>query len=701
VTGAPGLSTTALPVSFVPTVLGWSSDGRYLAVGGSTTWLPLGTNGLAVVDVQSGQPTWHLEGPDCLDLVVSGSMLIAVVNGALSGYDLETGEPRWSVPALSGLLGTDPNRHLVAVTANGTTTLVRVDTGAETLRVSPTVPAVRQRAILSPSGRQFVLMTSARLVILDTLSGSLIHDVPMPNGAVLGAAFDETGDTLTIVDKRASVRVLDIGTAATLRQTQLEGVSSIFVGFVRLGDPVAISPGRDVVLITTLDGLSMHSAASGRRLANAATGGGSFTASVYASPDARAFVAVRTTFPNTSEDPPPDAKLFNSPGGDLLWQQAETEVTAGAFSRQGRLAVARHAPGGAGGVIDLVTAGEIGHVSPLATTRLSRVAVAATGVRLVAGTYADDPGSVGAAGTAVARVHAVETGQLLLERAHPGVLTDLAFVDGGQGVVTAASDRDGLRLFDTVSGLKRWMLAGVGSVNAVAVVTGSHAVVSVGADRTVRCVGTNDGAVRWQVTLPQAGTRVVASPDGRFVVVACGDRTARRLDVADGTQRWQVQHDQRVSALAISADSTLVASASADAFVFVTLAADGSVGAQISHIRAATAVVFTTDGAHVVSGSVDGAVTLSPVDGVGPGTVLASFGAAVVRLAVSGNDAAVAVGTQDGRVTVLGLGPETPVELARFFTDDGLSDVAIDGAARTLAIASAGGQIRVVDWPAP
>ena len=75
--------------------------------------------------------------------------------------------------------------------------------------------------------------------------------------------------------------------------------------------------------------------------------------------------------------------------------------------------------------------------------------------------------------------------------------------------------------------------------------------------------------------------------------------------------------------------------------MFVTLAADGSARARISHVRAATAVVFTTDGGHVVSGSVDGAVTLSPIDRVGPGTVLASFGAAVVRLAVSGNDAAV------------------------------------------------------------
>jgi WD40 repeat protein len=678
-----GPTSTTIPLSFVPDDLAWSDDDRYITA-----------DGLAAVDVGTGGLLWQGNaggGPGFGQVAVAGSNLVAAHLGGidspgerLRAASVLTGTQLWLKDGVFGLMALDAGGRRIGVNASSAYLIFDLTSGAEVVQITRT-PLYPFWPAFSPAGTQLAIASPGSLAIADTATGAIVHELAMPSDPVI-AEFDDSGSTLTCVDRAARVTILDATSGAQISQSALDGLGSI--PLTALQRPVALSPDRRIVAVVTEQDIAMFLASTGRCLGTILTGGEpDGVCSVVFSPDARA-AAVSHINAMTGTAATAVAKLIAAPLPRLLWEQSAYVVSAPAFSRTGRLAVAQGMtypilPG----VIEVVDTGSVLMLAAGAGSGGAVLGVDVTGggIRLAASICADS----------AARLYAVDGGQLLYEREHPGALTGVVFAQDGQSFATASTD-GGVRLFDTVTGGRRWLAQHSGPVNALARPAAGDFVCTASSDKTVRCIDAATGTQRWQAVFPQGVTRVIVSRDGGFVVAACSDRTARLLHAGDGVQGWQVQHDARIDALAISPDGALVATASEDGSVRVLASDTGSVRRQVSHVRGATSAAFSADGQAVISGSLDGAVLVSPVaDPAAPSALLMHAVVPVTQIA-TGPGRSVAVVTQDGLVRVIDL--DLQAELARINSNAPVNDIAIDTAAGLLASGSDDGTLRVDTW---
>jgi PQQ-like domain len=678
-----GPATTSIPLPFVPVELAWSEDGHCITA-----------DGLAAVDVGTKALMWQASGGGTFafaQVATAGSNLVgmrAVSNQqVLQMASQSAGAELWRRNDLFGLMSVDDGGRRIAVAAGDGCHIVDLMTGADIVLIART-PLWPVWPAFSPAGRQLAIASAGSLVIADTATGTVVHQLAMSPDPV-AVEFDESGSTLMCVDRAARVTIVNASSGLQISQSALEGLDSIPPNgsLLDLQRPVALSPDRRLVAVVTPEEIAIFVIATGRRLGAIPTDGQrDYITHLVFSPDAR---SVAVSHINAATGPASTtAKLIAAPVPRLLWERSSAVSSGPAFSRSGRMAVAQNMVNpGLPGVLNIVDTGAVVMQAEGAGPgqAVLGIDVTGTGIRLVAGICADQ----------AARIYSVDGGRLLYEREHPGPLTDVVFLDSGQGFATACAD-GGVRLYDTVSGQRRWLAPHTGPVNALASAPAGDFVCTAGSDKTVRCLDASTGAQRWQAAFPQGVTRVLVSPDGAFAVAACSDRTARLLRVADGSQAWQVQHDARIRDLTVSPDATLVATASEDGSVLVVASGTGAISREVSHVQGATSVAFSADGQDVISGSLDGAVLVSRVaDPAQPPGSLVHAAAPVLQIK-SGPGRSVAVVTQDGLVRVIDL--DLQAEIARINPNANVNDIAVDTRAGLLATGSDDGAIRVDTW---
>jgi PQQ-like domain/WD domain, G-beta repeat len=673
-----------IPLPFVPSLLLWSDDGsRLVACGSFWSFIDFGTPGLAVIDTASGAVAWQLDGLSCPAAQIAGSRLAVCQflnspgggisdEGRVAAFDLMTGRRLWLHDQLFGVgIAADPGGRWLAVTASDHYAVLALEDGAELGRVVlQALP--RFHPVISPTGRHLAVADATRMVIADLPSGAMRHEIPTAAPTVT-AEFDEAGETLTMLCGDASVTVVDVASGKPVGHAVLADAHLPEGPLFTLGGwPVALSPDRRIVAVTGTAGTTTFSARTGVRIGSAPrpTGVGARTA--Y-SPDARFLATTRITLHN---------QVMTAPHAHVVREQRLDARAAATFHRSGRLAVGYRAEGHGMLEIDAAEGGLLQEVAVAPGTPVRGVDVTRSEAKLMV-----------SASDRIARLHTASSGELLFERPHPGALTDIALLQGGASFVTACTD-GGVRLFDTVTGEKRWGLSHSGPVNALAVDPGGEVVYSAGSDKTIRSIEAATGTELWRVTLPRGVTRVAVSADGLFVVAACSDRTARALEIAGGAERWRVAHDGPINALA--ADGATVATACEDGSVRTLAGETGAIIRTVGHVRAPTSVAFSPDGRIVISGSLDGAVLAGSVSEPAAAPERLAHAAAPVTQIVRG-EGAVAVVTEDGTVRVIDLGLRA--ELARFFHDAPVHDVAVDARNGLLVTGAGDGVIRVWEWP--
>src|SRR5205807_7971786 len=118
------------------------------------------------------------------------------------------------------------------------------------------------------------------------------------------------------------------------------------------------------------------------------------------------------------------ARLVAAPRPRLLWAQDATEVTAAAFSRTGRLAVARKSSQAGIGLVEVMATGplaDIRQASAQKTVKVTGVDVTGAGIKLAASISSDHIANPDhTTDQAAARVYSAQDGKQLLERIHPG-----------------------------------------------------------------------------------------------------------------------------------------------------------------------------------------------------------------------------------------------------------------------------------------
>ncbi|WIM92899.1 PQQ-binding-like beta-propeller repeat protein [Actinoplanes oblitus] len=690
---APSLT---FPLPFVPSLLLWSDDGsRLVACGSFWSFVDFGTPGLAVVDSATGAVTWQLTGLNCTAAQVAGSRLAVcqfvsspgggvLGEGRVAAFDLMTGQQLWLHDQLFGAgIAADPGGRWLAVTAADHYAILALEDGTELSRVVLR-PLPRFRPLISPTGLHLAVADATRMVIADLPSGAIRHELPTA-APTITADFDEAGETLTMVCRDASVTVVDVASGrpvghAVLADAHLPAGSGDLV--LLAGWPVALSPDRRVVAVTGTTGTATFAARTGARIGST-PGPTPLGARTAYSPDARLLATTRVTTHH---------QVMTAPSAQVVREQRLDARAAATFHRSGRVAIGYRAEGR--GMLQIDAPGN---------GLLRQVAVApGTPVRGVDVTLAAMPDAVGTSGTEllvsasdrIARLHTAASGELLFERSHPAPLTDIALLRGGASFVTACTD-GGVRLFDTVTGAKRWGLSHASAVNALAVDPAGEVVFSAGSDKTVRGIEAATGTELWRVTLPRGVARVAVSADGRFLLVACADRTARALEIADGAERWQVPHDGAINALATGAAT--VATACEDGSVRALACETGAIIRTVGHVRAPTSVAFSPDGQTMISGSLDGAVLASSVPEPDAAPERLTTTATPVTQIARGEGAMVVV-TEDGTVRIIDV--RLRAELARFFHDAAVHDVAVDTRNGLLVTGAADGVVRVWEWPA-
>jgi WD40 repeat protein/uncharacterized caspase-like protein len=277
---------------------------------------------------------------------------------------------------------------------------------------------------------------------------------------------------------------------------------------------VAYSPDGQTILSASAGELNVWDAASGRQLRKL-DNGGALAALAYA-PDGKTFATgtgiflpegVNFMFSRRQGS----LKLWDTRTEQPLWSEAVDDVSALAFSRDGR---------------SIVTANWKEALS----------------------------------------IHETATGQALRKfKGHGRPVSAVAFAPDGRSVVSGGADNL-LRMWETATGRELRTFRGhTASVRAVAFAPDGRALASASGDTTIRIWSAGGQAVHTLTGHSDAVTAVRFAPDGRILVSASADATIKMWDIAGGRHlRTLAGHIGSVLAIAIAPDANTLASGGAD-----------------------------------------------------------------------------------------------------------------------------------------
>ena len=694
---APGQIVARASLRVESTGLAWSPDGRWIAASGWNT-------GVEIVDADSGTVVWFGSYERAAGVAVDSTgrrLAVAIARrvpffgestpGSVRVLDLATKAEVWKRDDLDGVLvAFSPDGRHVAITNRttpswsdpiGTLRLVDGQTGANRfdlgIAVVGAIFALEAPVAFSPDSRLMAAASETGVFAVDTHTGER-WDVPTP-ARVSDIAFDHDGTHVLAVCPPTSVLALDAATGAVQTNATLEGP------FPTAGADdaweFAFSPDKRLLLKVGRYGFGVYTVAHGRTRFEPRSFPG-YSPSAHFSPDGR-HAALDTLI-----DGKFGLRFVDVSSGATVWertpvvpQMPEYQPFGLAFRSDGRRLVIFGPTSDGAGFVSVHDTG-MERSRRLHDGAVTAVAAASGGIRLVATASADRKAAV---------MHA-DSGELLFDREHPGVLTSIVFSPDGQLFATASTD-GGARLFQTVSGSRLWLLAHGGPVAMIAFTADGTGVVSVSADKTARLIARDGGEERWRRAHPQAVSSVAVSRDGRWVATGSGDRSTRILDAATGQEVFRIARDGKIRGLAFG--PAVLASANDDGTVLLIDPVTGREVGQVVHPRAVTAVAISRDGSLLASSVSDSTVRLTDLAGGAP-VLLAqlSYSAPVVKLAFNPVARRLAVVTEDFVVRIVDPAADG-IELARYVHPASVRDIAFTPDGELIATACDDGYSRV------
>nr|WP_239580202.1 PQQ-binding-like beta-propeller repeat protein [Microlunatus panaciterrae] len=587
--------------------------------------------------------------------------------------DSSSGQLLWEQPDQPGFLFTVSGEgRWAAVTAGSGQRLIRLDDGTTMHDLGESsLPLVAP--LFSADGARVAVGAARQVQIFELQSGTVAAALALPDRIVaLGDLFD---GTVAALCRGGQLVTFDLSTGATLGQSALEagGVQLGYFG-IQLLPPAGFSPDGRRIAAFSRSGAVVSASGDGRRLTEAQPLKRDVSHHVCFSPDGR-LVGSNRVGPDDQDGV--GVTVLEAGTGAVVWQRPDAKVIDVGFTARGdRLVVVGN------GFVRLHRLG----------TEPTQVLIGSPVSRV---TVTGGIGLVGAIGSSpVASIFSVRSGELLLEKTHPGALSWIGFTPSGQTFATAGSS-GGVWLYETVSGRKLWLVNHQDAIRDVAIspATGQW-LATASADRTARLLAMDGGTERWQHRHPQSVTQVAISADDQFVATGCADRATRILDAATGAERFRLDHDAKIVALCFDLTGSLLAVASQDGTATVVDAATGQVAAQVTHPRAVNAVALSADGSLLASGGADCRVRLTALSAAEPALVRTLvFRTPVEQLAFSSADGTLAVRSEGRTVHVFDV--DAGIETYRLVHPAGVRHVAFSGDGRLLATACEDGAARV------
>lgn len=689
------LVTAAL--SFVPWEVMWSGDGQSLFADGSSA-------GLVTLNAATGEERWRGRGggaisPDERTMAFTGGGGTEPIKEFEDSWDCselprsmrtecerhnredvgwhvvghkevpswvsvqsrESGTVLWSrsFPATEVVQHPrySPDGKLLAVSGNHTRLFDSVS-GEELVELD-SHPSPLSPTVFSRDSQWLVTADSTRLALIDVRAGGATWVTSLP-APVTQFAFTEDDSMLVVSTEHQALT--------------LGAEDGSLVTSVDLQDPL---PGGHLTVLSP-DGRRLVTVGAGSMaLWDVADGSRRFETPVGDS----ARVRFNPVLPEIAIASASGLQVVNSRFGTTVWRQATDPLRNLAFSADGLDLALCGASGPGSGFVQ---------VRSMSPTSVSHRICDGPVVKIA---LSFSPGPLAAAAShtpeAKASVFRADTGELVLVKAHPGVINALALSRDGRHFATGGSD-GGARLFTALTGDKQWQVAHNAPVNALMFLAsdGGDDVITAAGDKTARRLAHDTGQERWKLSHPQAVTLVAASPDGRFVATACADRSTRILNAVTGEELFRLSHDGKIRAIAFNPTGSMLAAGGDDGEVLIIDTASGRVLAKSVHTREVTAAAFSHDGKLLATAGKDHAVHM--LDASADPPKLASrrtFTQTITRLVFHPAEPHLALVNDEPNPAVTILDPSEGTDLSRLAHPATVNDLAYSPDGKLLATA--------------
>lgn len=654
------LVTTEVALPFHVGALAWDPAGRWLVAGASHEQSDVSrAGGVASVDAVSGRIRWQVEDewrvirfavrPDGRTVAVAARKPPEFVfaSGEIRILDTRTGD-RVSARPGRGDVQYSPDGALLVHRADST-----FDTTFRVLLVDANTGQVL-RDDLGPAGGTcafshdsalLAVASGERVVVWDVRTGTQVATVPTTH---TNLAFTPGGERLLCTGGKR-LTVLDLRTGTAGPEVLLDLPQSPFDSL----RPRLFSPDRQVLVVALLRGVAACGT-DGRRLFHLPLPPAFSLKDALATTSNGRYVAAN---PVLTEGAGRGVLVLDGRTGAVVWQDDRDEVRALAYSPSGaHLAVAGRGP--AGGFVRIHDTRRLALPPRRCRGRVFRVAVSGSARRVAA---ADT-------GTA-ATVFDADTGGMLMERSHSGVLSTMALGRDGECLATGGTNAL-VHLFAAADGLPLWVARHAGRVNAVTISTGGTWLATASADRTARryprAVAEDAAEHRfdWENRHPGPVTGVAVSADDRWVATTCTDHVTRILDAATGTEHRRFTHPNG-QATAIGFGGALLAVGVTDGTAATLDPVSGTLR-RFNHPSDVVAAAISADGARLATAGAEFTVRVWDLTAATENPLhTTTFDAPVTALAFHPADRTLAVATEAGRVTVLDSGLDAGTELYR------------------------------------
>lgn len=676
---AVALVSSAADLPFDVGAVTWDPAGLWVIAGASRrTGAVSPVGGIARIDAATGLVRWQLADewrvtalavrPDGRRVAVASqkSPEFVFATGQVRVLDSATGEPISNGEGLGDVLYSSDGRYLVfredfEFDTTHRILLVDGDTG-EIVRND--LGTAGGTTAFSSDSRLLAIADASRVVVWDVTTGAQLGTVATTRSRLAFRADDGQlvaygGRHVTVFNPRTGAVGTDVGLDLPVSSP-----------FLLLGQPIQISPNRRVIAAHLGSGAAACGVDDGHRVFFTPFPRPDFRSdsALIFSPNSHHIVINRIigSNPAAGAEPGKGVTVLDGDTGSVVWQDAGDDVLAIAYNRDGTQLAAAGRKTNGGGFVRIYDARRLELSRRMCRGRVLHVCAASNGARRVA--------AADAASTAT--VFDADTGQLLTERSHTGILSSIGFSADGRHLATGGTAQL-VHLFAVEGGAKLWAAKHAGTINALMIgpKTGQW-IVTACADRTARLYhrdlvdgeNVDDHQFRWKNVHPQSVTDIAINADERWIATTCTDHTTRILDAASGTEKHRYPHPNgQATAIEFSRTGTLLAIAVTDGTALVVDAVTGDIRRQVTHPADVIAAAISADGSLLATADRELTVRVwSLAETTAKPVHTFACESPIAALAFNPTDRSLAIATEAGVVAIFDVDPDTGEEQYRF-----------------------------------